>query len=402
MKTAYARLTPWQARGTLALCILATLFCVATSMSSLWQGKADKPPRETNDVELYWAEVNRIHQGEGYYQAAAEELPSRGYPTQSVFNWRTPLPMWMLGHLPLLPLGKYLLGALALAVIISTFVALTREKDYSLCAALLCVILLSGPLLFTVLGVLFVMPVLWVGVLIAFSLMAYGIGRPLLGCALGLGALSMRELALPYCLLCACMSWQRSRANNHSEAAGASLSPDAGTTGTTLSICSSKRRRFPVSWEFIAWMIGISVWMTYFLWHWQHISGLIGPDALTHKHGWVRFGGAGFVLATAQMNAYLLLLPPWVTALYFAAALLGLAGWNTALGTRVGLTTCLYVVFFAIVGQDFNQYWGSVLSPLLCFGVARAPWSLRDIFRAAGKSSAIAHEIDFRQVCQNH
>ena len=37
---------------------------------------------------------DRIRAGEGYYQVAAEELVERGYPTRSVFNWRTPLPMW--------------------------------------------------------------------------------------------------------------------------------------------------------------------------------------------------------------------------------------------------------------------------------------------------------------------
>lgn len=40
------------------------------------------------------------------------------------------------------------------------------------------------------------------------------------------------------------------------------------------------------------------------------------------------------MLATAQMNAYLILLPPWVTALYFAAAMFGLGGWQTALGAH--------------------------------------------------------------------
>ena len=44
------------------------------------------------------------------------------------------------------------------------------------------------------------------------------------------------------------------------------------------------------------------------------------------------------MISTAQMNAYLLLLPQWVTAIYLVAAMVGLAGWNTPLGTRIGLT----------------------------------------------------------------
>ena len=83
------------------------------------------------------------------------------------------------------------------------------------------------------------------------------------------------------------------------------------------------------------------------------------------------------------MNAYLLLLPQWVTAIYLVAALVGLAGWSTPLGTRIGLTVCLYLMAFAVVGQSFNQYWGALIAPLLCFGVARLPASIGDLCRAA-------------------
>ena len=83
------------------------------------------------------------------------------------------------------------------------------------------------------------------------------------------------------------------------------------------------------------------------------------------------------------MNAYLLLLPQWMTAIYLAAALVGLAGWDTPLGMRVGLSTCLFLMAFAVVGQSFNQYWGALIAPLLCFGVVQFPASLRNLCRAA-------------------
>ena len=69
-----------------------------------------------------------IHQGESYYEAAADELTSRGYPTRSVFNWRTPLPMWLLGMLPAFEIGKAIIGFLAVAVILLAFEALAREQ----------------------------------------------------------------------------------------------------------------------------------------------------------------------------------------------------------------------------------------------------------------------------------
>jgi hypothetical protein len=349
MLTGYSRLTPSQARATLAILALGTLFCLGVAISPLWQGNANKQRHTRSDVILYKAKVDRIHNGEGYYQATATEMTARGYPTSSVFNWRTPLPLWLIGLLPQIAWAKYFLAAMSLGLIICAFKALADENNNAFGAALACVFLLSGPLLFNLLGNLFLMPVLWAGIFITFSACAYGTNRPKLGLVLGLTALFMRELALPYCLLSAGIAWRQ-----------------------------NQRR------ELALWGLGLTAWLVFFGWHWWQVSGMIAPDAIAHPHGWIRFGGAGFVLATAQMNAYLLLLPPWVTALYFAAAMFGLAGWHTSFGTRIGLTTCLYVMAFAIAGQDFNQYWGSLIAPLLCFGVVRLPTSMRDLCRAAG------------------
>ena len=93
------------------------------------------------------------------------------------------------------------------------------------------------------------------------------------------------------------------------------------------------------------------------------------------------------MISTVQMNAFLLSLPQWVTALYLACALFGLAGWNTPLGTRVGLTVCVFLTAFAVVGHEFNQYWGCLIAPLLCFGVVRLPASLGDALKTAGLMS---------------
>jgi hypothetical protein len=97
----------------------------------------------------------------------------------------------------------------------------------------------------------------------------------------------------------------------------------------------------------------------------------------------VQVGGLPFVISTAQMTAYLLLLPQWVTAVYFVAAMFGFAGWHTRWGQRVGLSACLFVLAFGFAGHDFNQYWGSLVAPLLCFGVVRFPASVRDLWTAA-------------------
>jgi len=113
------------------------------------------------------------------------EQTARGYPTRSVFNWRTPLPLCLIGRLPQAEWAKYFLCALSLGLMVFAFEALAREKGNSFAAALGCAVLLSGPLLFAFLDDLFVMPVLWAGVLIAFSLCAYGTDKPRLRVRIG-------------------------------------------------------------------------------------------------------------------------------------------------------------------------------------------------------------------------
>ena len=359
----YRRLSPRQARWVLAVSGAALAGAVALTLSPLASSNLLPRRERPADVALYQAEVARIRNGEGYYQAAAAELSARGYPTRSVFNWRTPLPMWLLGKLP--PAwGKALLGIMALVAIALALAGLAREHSESAAGQsrasmfipVACAILLIGAVLPTVLGDLFVMPVLWAGVLIALSLGAYGIGRPRLGVAFGLAAVFFRELALPYCLLSAVLAWR------------------------------ARRRQ-----EVWAWLVGLAAWLLLFGLHWWRVRGLIPPDAVAHRHGWLCCGGAAFVISTAQMNAYLLCLPQWATAVYLVAAMLGFAGWNTPWGTRIGLSACLFLTAFAVVGQSFNQYWGAMIAPLLCFGAARILRRQGELSRAAVCAPADIH-----------
>jgi hypothetical protein len=110
--------------------------------------------------------------------------------------------------------------------------------------------------------------------------------------------------------------------------------------------------------------------------------------AQAHREGWIQFGGLPFVISTMQMQACLVLLPQWVTAIYFVAVLLGLAGWQGPMAERMGLTVSLYVVAFSVVGHDFNQYWGELIVPLACFGAARSVGALGDLLRAAARRPA--------------
>lgn len=335
-----------RARVALALFLLVALFFVAITFSPLKSGFADAADRGPGDIPLYRAEVERIHAGESYYDAAATELRQRGYPTRSVFNWRTPLPVWLVGRLSDIRIANVVLGALGFLLVCLSFHLLAEEAGIR--QATLGGLLLVGAILPCLLGDLVVMSELWSGVLIALSAICFGIHRTIPGVLAGVAALFFRELAAPYVLVC-------------------------------LALAAGGRRHR----ELAMWAVGLAAYVCFFGMHvWQVLPRASGDD-IAQMHGWIRFGGAGFLISTAQMNAFLLLLPQWVTAVYLAAALAGCATWNTPVGRRIGLTIALYAIAFSTVGNDFNQYWGSMTAPLYCLAACRFPGTIRGWWTAA-------------------
>jgi len=298
------------------------------------------------DVGLYQAIVERVRGGENYYSILAEELPARGYPTTSIFNWRTPLPMWLIGVLPL-GVAKGLLTATALCVVLLTYGVMQREAG--MLTALLAVFLLIGALIPCLLGNLYVMPVVWSGTLIALSIVGYGTNRTWLGVSAGLAALFLRDLAAGYVLI-----------------------------SLALAIWNKRWR------ELGFWCGGLAGYALFFAVHTSMVLSLVRPDAVAHEGGWVRFGGAAFLIGICQMNCFLLVRPIWLSALYLVAVLFGALGWKSSFGRRTTLVVTGYLVAFAVVGQAFNQYWGSLLAPLFCLTAARFPGVLDKLVRSAG------------------
>ena len=334
------------ARILLALFLLAAVFFVSVTLSPLAQGFADAPSRGPGDLGLYAAEVERMHAGASYHDSAAVELVSRGYPTRSVFNWRTPLPVWLVAQLPDQSVACVLLVALGIVLVLLSFTLLGDEGGAA--QGLLGVFFLGGALLPCFLGPPVLLSELWSGILLAISAVCFGLQRRGPAIAAGLAALFFRELAAPYVVVC-------------------------------LVLAVGERRYREIAY----WSLGLIAYAVFYYLHVQQVLPRIGPAATAHEGGWIRFGGAGFLIATAQLNAYLLLLPQWVTGIYLAAALLGAATWNTAGGRLIAFTVATYAIAFSIAGNDFNQYWGCQIAPLLCLTAARAPSVLRQAWRIA-------------------
>ncbi|MBX7166108.1 MAG: hypothetical protein K1X74_07140 [Pirellulales bacterium] len=346
LRTSFAQLGPTAARAVLGVTIVAIVASVAISLSPLGSDQTDAVRARPGDVALYRAIVDRVQQGAAYYPAVARELAERGYPTASVFNWRPPLLLWAIGKAPDPVWGQVVLGLAALALIGVGFAWLDQQLGMG--TALLGGVLLCGAVMPCILGDLYLMSEVWAGVLLALSVAAYGVDRRRLGFAAGLAALFTRELILPY-------------------------------AGWCLVLAATQRR-----WrEAACWTVSLAVYGFYLSQHWAMVQTLIDPGARAHDQGWVCFGGWAFLIAIAQMNAYLLVSPQWAAAVYLPLAILGLAAWQSPAGWRLATTTMMFLVAFAIVGQPFNQYWGSMLAPLLCFGAAASVKALFELRQAA-------------------
>lgn len=345
-ETSFARLSPRAARAVLQLFFLVAAAFVAISLSPQRTGFAEGPrfAGAPTDVDLYNLEIGAMRRGEGYYAAAARELQAAGYPTASVMNWRTPFPLWLIARLPE-PAGRILLGGLALLLVAWGSLHLARERG--LATGGLAAVLLFFAIMPCLIDRIYVMPVLWAGVLIGLSLCAYLSGWRTTAVALGLAALAMRDLAALYCWLAAALALRELR------------------------------------WkEFALWCAGFVVYALLFWWHAEAVAAHRPPDAIAHAGSWLQFGGAAFVISLAQVNGLLLSMPQPIAAVYFALALLGFASVKTPGWQRVGLAACCYVILFAFIGHSFNQYWGALFAPLLAIGVALSPQGFRDLRQA--------------------
>lgn len=332
------------ARWKLGVFLGFAVLSVATSLSPSRIAFYDREPT-TSDLKLYWSVVHRVANDEPYYRVSYEEMTILGHPTISVFNWRSPLPMWLLAKLPNPEYGRWILSLLGVCLLL--FGTLISCREGSLREGFLCGVFLSGTAILCLVGYLSVSPILWSSVLVGLSLCAYGLDHVRLAVCLGIAAIIFRELAMPYCLL-------------------------------MVAIAIWRRQWSELSW----WALGLAGFTIFYLVHASHVVEFAGTAKIVDTTRWTQFLGLPAVVGYSQ-NGFLLLLPQWVTAVYLAFALLGLSEWRSLFGRRVAGTTLLFLMTFAIIGRDVNQYWGTLVTPLLCFGVARAPASLLELMQAA-------------------
>jgi hypothetical protein len=295
------------------------------------------------DLQCYQNIIERIQAGESYYFAAGKELRTFGYTTASVFNWRLPTLAWFLGKLPSLKTGQTIAIILAIITLLLWMMVFHRN-NYTVWQVFFGGLILSGPVIYSILPGPFLAHEFWAGTLIALSLAAHSLGWRYSAVAAGVLALLLRELSLPFVFIMMMFAY-----------------------------IEGQRR------EALLWFAGIIAFGAAMLLHWSIVTPLITGNDKVLQGGWIVFGGWPFVLNTAQMHPFLILAPPWVIAIILPISLLGLLGWRDAAGIRVASTVGIYVLAFMIVGRSFNIYWGLMYAFLMPLGLLHFPEILKII-----------------------
>jgi hypothetical protein len=330
-------LTTWRARMVLAGLLVIVLMGVRIS-SSVPPSPRD-PTSQIGDSNLYLRMIERLRAGEPYYLVVGEELRRHHYPTIPIFNWRTPLHSELIVALSVKHAGT-LLSALAIAVVATGMMA---YANYSVMKSLTAPLLLFGAVLpaLIVRPDAVVMAEIWSGVFVGLSLNAYIARKWIPGALLGVTAIFLRELAVPYGLACGMLALR------------------------------DRRWR-----EFQVWTIGGLGYIAYYIIHAVHASGAIQPGDLRHAESWIQWAGLAFLLRTLHTYGWLTLQPPVFTAVAAGIGLAGLFARSAPLHLRVTLS--IYAILFSIIGQRFNYYWGYL---------ACVVWAHAFVFSAEGLST---------------
>jgi hypothetical protein len=295
--------------------------------------------------------IARLQRGDPYYQASGEELRRGGYPTMSVFNWRTPAHYSLVASLTP-EVAAVVLKVLALAAVLLTGAVLL---PHGRAPAVIGGLVQAGAVASAFRPDAVAVAELWAGVLLALALCAYARRVPIAGVVLGTAALFMRELAAPFCVV-------------------------AG-------LLAARDRRWRELW---LWVLAALAYAAYFGLHARQVVAHQQPGDLVHAQSWLGWNGMQFVVATAGVNGWLGFLPAAATPAFVMLAVAGAASPHSPAHARLALLS--YVALFTVAGLPFNYYWGFVSAPCFAFTLAFAPQALGPLLadawgRGAGATS---------------
>jgi hypothetical protein len=341
-----ARLCAIVALAALLVLFVATLFAriptlSAEALSVASQGGGDGP--------LFAAVVARVRSGESYYDAMGAEMRGRGYPVASVFNWRLPALYVALSRVPS-SMTVVLLGALGAATLVCFMIFFARRVSPE--GTVLGLVIAAAAISTMASPACRLLSESWSGLFVGLSVVSYAWTLWVPAATLGLSALFVRELAAPYCAVCA--------------------------------VLAARARR---KTELAVWLAGFGAFGAYYLAHVSEIRVHQPPGGLAHPT-WVQWGGLPFWLLTLQANEAFHVAPrPLLAGL---SVLLVSSLWAPAAPVHVRGTVIAYGLVFAVAGQSFNDYWGFVPGLAYAFALSYGPSGIRALVRAAGTQTSAA------------
>ena len=313
-------------------------------------------PLETrdDDLVLYDRIIAGLRDGESYYSVAARELRQGGYPLRPFVAFRPPLLAELLAHMSPLA-GLLLLRALVVATMLAWAPRLRAATSSPAAWTIACLLLASGVALFGQTRYM-VLHEIWAGLLVALSLALRTPRRWLAAAMIGLLALLMRELALPYVVVMAAMAlYERKRLEA------------AGWTGAIV--------LFAIATGFHAVAAG---------------SAATALDRASP--GWAYHGGWSFFLTATWLTGVLKSAPYVAVAALTPLALLGWAGWRQPIAARAFSTFIAYAGMLMLFGRPDNFYWALMFTPLLLVGLTFAPRSLDELICGLRRRTGVKRE----------
>ncbi len=302
-----------------------TLFSAVFIFVMLTSVPAPPPPKVlpdgVGDVATYDVIIGKLAAGESYHTAVGDELRRRGFPTRSVFNWRTPVLLVTLARVPDL-VSRGVLVVLGVLLLATTLRLTAHEPLFVLGSDIMQAGAVLPVITYGALG----MGEVWAGILIGLSACMFALQRPRLGVGFGLLALFLRELAAPYCVACA--------------------------------VAALAQRRWREVGE---WVGGACLYGAYYAWHFVQVRAHQLPTDIAYRSSWLNIGDLTSLLGKADWFGWLVSAPQWVAALVLAVVVLGVFAGRTPLHVR--LATGVYLGFFLMAGRSFNAYWGLVAWP---------------------------------------
>jgi hypothetical protein len=272
------------------------------------------------DHLLFEAVILRVQDGEPYYAAYKKESLLRGYPTRSPLNWRTPALTMAFAWLP--RTTSILFVLLAVSAMAMTTLMLRGLPVFGLIA-----FFFWQTFNIPATGQAGLYSELWAGVLLAIAVGFFSFGRNIVAAVAVILALFLRELVLPFAVLCAAVAWYR----------------------------GSRR-------ELVLWIVALIAYAAYYAIHVWSVMSVRPSDPMGHYGSYLAFGGWPAVVGALRASVVM----QWTPAL-LVAILIGLAAAGETVDqapTHLRLLVGLYAIVFAVVGYSFNAYWGWLLAPV--------------------------------------